>query len=174
MRDMFRSGLLMVLLLAGNAGAMADTASPGIPTQVTAKTSMLPQPAHIAVNEGTLPIAGAFRVTTNGCGEGFADHAVARFQHDVERLTGLEFNKPDGPALTISCKSSAMPDALTAKESYHLAVTAQGIMLSAEEPIGVSRGLATLRQLVDLGDGATLHFATVDDKPRLAWRGLMQ
>ncbi|WP_051421389.1 MULTISPECIES: beta-N-acetylhexosaminidase [Burkholderia] len=163
----------MVLLLAGNTGAMADTVSPGMPTQVTAKTSMLPQPAHIAVNEGTLPIAGAFRVTTNGCGEGFADHAVARFQHDVERLTGLEFHKPDGPALTISCKSSAMPDALTAKESYHLAVTAQGIMLSAEEPIGVSRGLATLRQLVDLGEGATLHFATVDDKPRLAWRGLM-
>ncbi len=53
-----------------------------------------------------------------------------------------------------------------ASEAYRLAVTADGVALEADGSLGVLRGLATLRQLIEVNPpSAALPFVTIDDAP---------
>ena len=64
----------------------------------------------------------------------------------------------------------AIPCTITggARESYRLAVTANGVALEAADEAGHARALATLRQL-----GPDLPGLVIEDSPRYPWRGLM-
>ncbi|MGH6997566.1 MAG: beta-N-acetylhexosaminidase, partial [Phenylobacterium sp.] len=78
--------------------------------------------------------------------------------------------------LEITC-AAADPGARTldAREAYRLQVSPRGVALQADGPIGVLRGLATLRQLIETGPGgaASLPLVAIDDAPRFPWRGVM-
>ena len=104
------------------------------------------------------------------------DRAAERFQRDLARLTGVETFAAGGPALEITC-AAADPGALTlkAREAYRLQVSPRGVALQADGPVGVLRGLATLRQLIETGPGgaASLPLVAIDDAPRFPWRGVM-
>ncbi|QKG57488.1 family 20 glycosylhydrolase [Hymenobacter sp. BRD128] len=59
-------------------------------------------------------------------------------------------------------------------ESYHLRVTATGASLVAAGPLGIQRGLATFRQVIErTPQGWRAQFCDIQDAPRFAWRGLM-
>ncbi|WP_159809430.1 family 20 glycosylhydrolase [Cellulomonas citrea] len=60
-----------------------------------------------------------------------------------------------------------------AEEAYRLAVAADGLVLHARGLLGLLRGVATVRQLVELtGAGAWIPAVQVHDAPHHGWRGL--
>ncbi|AMR28749.1 hypothetical protein A0257_17690 [Hymenobacter psoromatis] len=59
-------------------------------------------------------------------------------------------------------------------ESYHLHITATGASLTAASPLGIQRGLATFRQVLErTPHGWRAQFCDIHDQPRFAWRGLL-
>ena len=59
-------------------------------------------------------------------------------------------------------------------ESYRLRVTAAGASLTAASPLGIQRGLATFRQVIEpTAHGWRAQFCDIQDRPRFAWRGLL-
>jgi len=59
-------------------------------------------------------------------------------------------------------------------ESYHLRVTAAGASLTAVSPLGIQRGIATFRQVIEhTPRGWRAQFCDIRDWPRFKWRGLM-
>ncbi|MCG2800868.1 MAG: beta-N-acetylhexosaminidase [Cellulomonas sp.] len=63
--------------------------------------------------------------------------------------------------------------AARAEEAYRLDVDSAGLLLRARGPLGLARGVATVRQLVELGGhGARIPAVQVEDAPHHGWRGL--
>ncbi len=59
-------------------------------------------------------------------------------------------------------------------ESYRLHITATGASLTAPGPLGIQRGLATFRQVIEhTPQGWRAQFCDIQDQPRFAWRGLL-
>ena len=59
-------------------------------------------------------------------------------------------------------------------ESYHLQVTAAGATLTAPSALGMQRGLATFRQVLQATPrGWQAQLCDIRDQPRFAWRGLL-
>jgi hexosaminidase len=59
-------------------------------------------------------------------------------------------------------------------ESYRLHITATGASLTAVGPLGIQRGLATFRQVIEhTPRGWRAQFCDIQDQPRFAWRGLL-
>lgn len=133
-----------------------------------AQPALTPQPKSATWTEGELKLDGAFQVTWRDCRDARMTPAAARFQRDAAALTGMDLSRKTGPALSIACRADP------AAEGYRLTIVADGVTLDADGPLGVLRGLATLRQLIETNPpGAALPFATIDDAPRFVWRGLM-
>jgi hexosaminidase len=64
--------------------------------------------------------------------------------------------------------------ATSTDESYRLRITATGASLTAVGPLGIQRGLATFRQVLErTPQGWRAQFCDIQDQPRFAWRGLM-
>lgn len=155
MRPLFRLGAAMTTL--------ALAASP-----VAAQPALTPQPKSATWQAGELKLEGAFAASWRDCHDARMTPALARFQGDAAALTGMDLARQTGPALKIACRADP------AAEGYRLTVAADGVALDADGPLGVLRGLATLRQLIQVNPpGAALPFAKIDDAPRFVWRGLM-
>lgn len=59
-------------------------------------------------------------------------------------------------------------------ESYRLRITAAGASLTAAGPLGIQRGLATFRQVLESTPrGWRAQFCDIQDAPRFRWRGLL-
>ncbi len=64
--------------------------------------------------------------------------------------------------------------ATSTDERYRLRVTAAGASLTAVSPLGIQRGLATFRQVIErTPQGWRAQFCDIQDRPRFAWRGLL-
>ena len=157
------AAILAVLTLAAASASAGDAA-------------LMPLPASTTVQSGegqALAISGRFVVRFEGFSDARLQRAVARFQADVNQLTG-EATTTDGAALVIAVTADPAAGTLEAKEAYSLKVAEDGVRLTATGQDGVLRGLATLRQLVQAqGGGFVLPYAQIEDSPRFAWRGLM-
>ena len=170
---MMQRGVFRVALLV-----LALSPRPGV-AEAPAALPLMPWPAEMRPGAGALPIGLTLTVSVEG-GSPLLDRALARF---TRRLSGkgggfvrLAHAEPGGPAtLRVVC-AARDPRFLTleADESYALDVTPNGAELRAAGETGVVRGLATLAQLARK-DGAGLAFAaaSVRDRPRFPWRGLM-
>jgi N-acetyl-beta-hexosaminidase len=63
---------------------------------------------------------------------------------------------------------------IDAREHYSLVVKDNVVVLTADGPAGVLRGLATLRQsITNMPGGFAIPAMVIDDAPRFVWRGLM-
>ena len=139
-----------------------------------AQPALMPQPVAATWGAGELKLDGAFAIETSGCRDAVAGHAADRFQRDAATLTGMALAQRPGPTLNILCKPSDPKADPRAAEAYRLKVTADGVILEADGPLGVLRGLATLRQLIAVNPpGAALPFVAIDDAPRFEWRGVL-
>jgi hexosaminidase len=66
------------------------------------------------------------------------------------------------------------PVSASQDESYRLRVTATGAVLTAPSALGIQRGIATFRQVLERTPrGWRAQFCDIQDRPRFAWRGLM-
>lgn len=145
------------------------------PSFAGAAPALMPQPRAVTWSNGSLAIDGTFSIHWTGCSSPMLDRAAVRFRKDLDRLTGMDLYQRPGPRLDITCRAGD-PGAQTlgAREAYRLTVTAHGVRIDADGPVGVLRGLATLRQMVEVSDSkAGVAFAAVDDTPRFPWRGVL-
>lgn len=153
-------------VVVGSAWAQARPLTP----------ALMPMPASIQWGDGDLRFSGRLQPRWDGETNAFVNQAVERMNADLQRLTGQMGNGPD-VILTIRCCRHTATDSThleVAEEGYRLQVGQDAITLTADTPIGALRGLATLRQLAEPGQGApSLPRVDIRDEPRFAWRGLM-
>jgi hexosaminidase len=146
---------------------------------------LMPAPASMALTTGAVPIDLQFSVGL--AGEGSRSPRVRRsVQRAIERLarqTGvpIQFRVTDhGTAalqITVRRPGHTGPPKLGDDERYTLDLRDGHVMLSAEEPSGLYRGLETFLQMVQPNPaGSTPGFsvsgAHISDEPRFPWRGL--
>lgn len=153
-------------------GAMLAGAMAGMSADAT-QPDLMPLPRAVVTEPGALAVRGAFAVRWAGCGNmSFLDSAIRRLQTDVTRETGLILDGQSAVPVTVRCRDARA--GVDLGEGYTLRVTATGIAIEAEGPMGVLRAFATLRQLVGLSPQAiALPLVTITDGPRFAWRGVM-
>jgi hexosaminidase len=140
--------------------------------------TLMPEPAHLTVDSGWLPIRQGFAVATDKFHDQRLDNAIARTMRQLTQETGVVIGKaPAGAkaALTITVDGPGEAvQGMDENESYSLEVTPAGAHLQAATDVGAMRGLATLVQLVqNSGQGYFLPAVSIQDSPRFAWRGLM-
>jgi hexosaminidase len=143
-----------------------------------AELPLMPWPASISQQTGSLPITSSFSIAAAGAGAADArvQAAIARTYARLTRQTGIPLTPGEGtPALNIVVESSDHrgPQKLGDNERYSLVVTNTQARLSADTPLGALRGLETVLQLVQQDTaGFSLPAVTIHDEPRFPWRGL--
>jgi len=142
---------------------------------------LLPWPAGVETGSRALTLeSAAFEAVFEG---DVAEHrndlvinAVRELSQEVARKTSLPF----AAAVPVRILSAGLSDAMRGvvevpgpaeDESYWLVVDDAGIFVEAATVWGVLHGLTTLAQLVD--DGGRIPHASIDDRPRFGWRGLL-
>ncbi|MGA2185045.1 MAG: family 20 glycosylhydrolase [Bryobacteraceae bacterium] len=148
-----------------------------ITPSLAADLNLMPWPAHVAAGKGALALEGSLTISVHG-GDQRVAHAVERFVAQLRRQTGTPFDAEfpaDSGRIVIACGGpGAGVQQLGNDESYTLTVDDHQARLGAPNPLGVLRGLQTLRQLVQAGDqGWIIPAVTIEDRPRFPWRGLM-
>ncbi|GBQ85817.1 beta-N-acetylhexosaminidase [Gluconacetobacter johannae DSM 13595] len=163
-RAMWGAGVALVALLSAAGVARAAPA-------------LMPYPASVRFDAGSLSIPEGVSVTWEGARTPMLERAVGRFRARLAALGGIPAPAADAPAATqLHIHVGADPAYLSvaAREGYRLTVDVHGIDLAADGPAGVLHGLATLLQLVRAGpQSPAIAFARIDDAPRFAWRGVM-
>ncbi len=140
---------------------------------------LMPVPAKVSFQSGRMTIDGSFAVSVEGKPQPGLSASVQRMMNRLEARTGLEMatglNPPVGAKLVIHCKG-ASPSVPKFKqdESYTLDITPTQAVLSANETVGILRGLETFLQLVDSdSSGYYVPAVSIQDSPRFPWRGLL-
>jgi hexosaminidase len=152
------------------------------PMRLTAQAQtplpIMPLPSHVVQGQGQFLIDGNFGIALEGYSEPRLQQAQQRFLVMLSRETGIplwreaQFNQP-----SFVIKTAGPGDAvqqLGEDESYHLEISANHVLLSAPNPLGILHGLQTFLQLVrTTPQGFSVPVVTIDDQPRFPWRGLM-
>jgi hexosaminidase len=183
------SGQLLVFTVAlwlavcwqgGPTRAQSDKAQAPVqastsPRAPAALTALMPQPRSVDYGDGWLHVQGGFRVEWLGSRNAVLDRAVLRFQHDVARRTGLDVGRASAAQLRIDCRGEDTGSlTIDACERYSLGVNEDAVVLTADGPVGVLRGLATLRQsITNVPGGFAIPAMVIEDTPRFVWRGVM-
>ena len=149
----------------------------------TSELSLMPWPAKVDRGEGQFAINANFTAAISGAGSSDVRVRVAveRMLSRLYRQTGI----PVAPRVNADATSTFMLVAVENKssdkgvqrlgddESYRLSVASNRVRLSANEPLGVLRGLETFLQLVRPSvDGYAAPAVEITDQPRFPWRGL--
>ncbi|GAB3226895.1 beta-N-acetylhexosaminidase [Glycomyces halotolerans] len=144
------------------------------------RISLIPQPRHLTATGGELDLASLGAIVapdpeTTGLAWLLSDL--------LARGTGLRLPVAeafDGPAVRLRLEGSRPQDLTTEAEAYRLEAGPGGVDLSAAHPAGISRGIATLRQLLPAASlrsapsaEAKVPNVVIEDEPRLRWRGVM-
>jgi hexosaminidase len=157
-------------------GAVISTPHAGGQSATT--LPLMPMPASVTVGQGEFVIDGQFGVAFDGFTEPRLMRARERFLDTLTVETGIPFFRESGARGAHFQVHAAGPSKLIQElgedESYQLTISADGVKLSAPNPLGVMRGLQTFLQMVRITPrGFTVPVVTIDDKPRFPWRGLM-
>ncbi len=169
--------LVVMMTLAATSGVlMSGTAAAQTPQAFV--NTLMPEPAHLTVGSGWLPIGKGFAAATDKFHDQRLDDAIARAMEQLTQETGVVIQeKPAGTRagliITVDGPGEAV-QGVDENESYSLDVTPQGAHLQAATDVGAMHGLATLEQLVqNSGQGYFLPAVSIQDSPRFVWRGLM-
>jgi hexosaminidase len=161
--------------LAQSDKAREPTQASTAPKAHAAVTALMPHPRSIDYGDGWLHVNGGFQVEWVGYRNSVVDRAVLRFQNEVARRTGLDVDRAGAEQLRIDCQEEDKGYlTIDAREHYSLVVKDDAVVLTADGPAGVLRGLATLRQsITNVRGGFAIPAMVIDDAPRFVWRGLM-
>jgi hexosaminidase len=165
-----RISLIVVAALVFASPAMAQQ-----PNQL----NLMPMPASVQSGSGSLPVDRSFSVAITGFQDARLERGAQRFLAQLSRQTGILFTQSGvhspNPTLQITADhGSEKVQRLGEDESYQLAVSATGAKLTAPNTLGILHGLQTFLQLVEPGTTSfAVPAATIDDRPRFPWRGLL-
>ena len=144
-----------------------------------AQPNVMPWPAKFSPRQGSLAIDQKFRIALTGYQEPRLRSAASRTMARISRQTGIQFDPNSSgniaeATLVIHCGHAGEPiQQLGEDETYRLEITAKQARLSANNPLGILRGMETFLQLIETGSQkVTVPAAVIDDKPRFPWRGL--
>jgi hexosaminidase len=105
---------------------------------------------------------------------GFAAHAQRPLMPVPAQATWQAGHYRFATAPLLALHRQTTGPATSTDESYHLRVTAAGASLTAVGPLGIQRGLATFRQVIEsTPKGWRAQLCDIQDAPRFAWRGLL-
>ena len=159
--------LACVLIFPMRLSAQAQTTLP-----------IMPLPSHVVEGQGQFLIDGNFGIELQGYTEPRLQRAKQRFLVTLSRETGIPlWRQAQFDQTNFVIKTGGASDAvqqLGEDESYHLEISANHVVLSAPNPLGILHGLQTFLQLVrTTPQGFSVPVVTIDDQPRFPWRGLM-
>jgi len=160
------SAVLLAIVAAATSGVAAET--------------VMPLPAEFHPASGRLAVTAGFSCAIRGHDDSRLEEGIARALRRWEARTGLTFARPavsdtEAATLVVECggPGKAVP-ALDEDESYVLTIGPQKALLRAPTVIGALRGLETLLQMLQADDqGYFVSAATISDRPRFPWRGLL-
>jgi hexosaminidase len=141
--------------------------------------TLMPEPAHLAAQEGSLAITNSFTAATDSFHDDRLDAAVAHMLTRLENHTGMQIAQTPASSgtatLTITVDGAGEAiQSVDENESYSLDVTLTGAHLKAATDVGAMHGLETFLQLVQTdGSNYFLPAVSIQDTPRFRWRGLM-
>ncbi len=157
--------------------SMACALSPAAATAAPADTgNLMPVPASVTFDAGGLALDARFGVTVEGPADARVQRAVERLLVRLTRLTGIPIVRSGSrPLLTVVCLHPRVGTQRAVEdESYSLRVAPDGAVLRAPTTYGALRGLETFAQLVEQTPaGFVVRAATIEDRPRFPWRGLL-
>src|SRR5258708_30453696 len=134
------------------------------------RLNLMPLPANLQMDSGSLRIDSSFSVALTGHTEGRLDRAVQRFLRQLSRQTALPLSgKPSTkPTLTVHTDHASKDvQELGEDESYTLAIAPDGAKIDAPTTIGAMHALQTFLQLVEVSPtGCTAPAVTIQRKPR--------
>ncbi|MGA2382779.1 MAG: family 20 glycosylhydrolase [Gemmatimonadales bacterium] len=142
----------------------------------------MPAPESLSVQAGRLALDSTFTFASTGYTDPRLVRAMSRAMRRLEGRTSLIL--PRGPVAAESAGVAQLVVRVTGPggavqgvdedESYALTVGARQVQLEAPTVVGALRGLETFLQLAQ-GDasGWYLPLATIHDRPRFTWRGLL-
>ena len=147
---------------------------------------LLPWPVSAQFPPGQVEINTGFSISLSGTGskDERVKTAAARIVERLARQTGLPLlpklaDSPERAAMRIVVERAdhKPPQQPGDDEGYSLGISATGIRLAADQPLGVLRGLETFLQLVRQNTppappGFSVPYAEIRDEPRFPWRGL--
>ncbi|MGB7189092.1 MAG: family 20 glycosylhydrolase, partial [Acidobacteriaceae bacterium] len=174
---MLRRTMLALLTGALFTGAGALTAM-GQADHAFVNT-LMPEPAHLSVQSGDLPLSTSFTAATDSFHDARLDNAISRMLLRLEDHSGIQIARTPSAAksatllITVDGPGEAV-QSLDENETYSLDVTSSGAHLKAATDVGAMRGLTTFLQLVQNdGSGFFVPAVSIQDSPRFRWRGLM-
>jgi hexosaminidase len=152
-------------LVIGCLGASILLAS----THVAAEISIIPQPQHMAVGEGSYRLDADTGIDAPSDAR---SREIVSFLRDAVRdetsIRLSESTHAHGIVLAID-------PTVKGEEAYRLSVTTRGVIIQASTDKGLFWGVQTLRQLLPLehGSPAQIPAVQIEDAPAFAYRGFM-
>ena len=145
------------------------------------KKILIPYPQACSFNGAKFMVNEGFTISVSGQPGKRIYSAATRMLTRLKGRTGLFITQQEVvhgagmPASGLLIRvTRAANNILGEDESYHLVLTVDGIMLNAETDLGAIRGLETILQLLQAGNGYYyLPGCIIDDAPRFPWRGLL-
>ena len=172
--------LLLLIILALGAFAyykLVIYQPPAISAEDRANIDLMPLPAKLELNGDFADLSKGLKVNYLKFKSKNIARAVDRYVERLENKLGRRSINSDGVMLNICCLADAQNQAQQEKEdeSYTLEIETDEILLEANSPYGIYRGLETLFQLVSQNEEGDFVIPTADvvDTPRFPWRGIM-
>ncbi|WP_025272991.1 beta-N-acetylhexosaminidase [Haloglycomyces albus] len=146
---------------------------------------LIPQPQKMREADGQLAVSDLTEIVASQQRD--RDLAVLLsqrlFSGTGHYLPVVEQKSGNGRSVVLSSDADldASEIAEVAQERYELTVDSDGVVLQGATPAALSRAVATFKQLLPSdafrrGGGttaATIPFVSIEDQPRLRWRGMM-
>lgn len=127
------------------------------------KPAIIPAPQVVKWADGALTLKDTVTVSASD------SRLPGLFGSYLERLTGMTTQSvADGADVRFVDDES-----LVGEEAYRIHVSPGGVTVAASSPAGHFYGAMTLVQMLDGADKGILPLGTVEDAPRLEWRGAM-
>lgn len=150
------------------------------------QVAVMPLPLGLSIGSGRLPVTASQRLFLRDPADRRVRAGVARALRRLEERTGLAFARQSDSDFVLAEQAATATwvidwmhpgsdvPRLGEDESYILEITSSQATLRAPTALGVLHGLETCLQLLQShAAGWYLPEATIHDRPRFPWRGLM-
>ena len=139
--------------------------------------ALMPMPAELTLGAGRLRLDSTFAITLGGFQDERLRRGVLRALVRLEARLGTPVRRDSSAAPQLVVRAAGGGQLIQTPEedeSYRLVVSPSGAELQAPTVVGALRGLETFQQLVSADSaGFYLPEATINDRPRFRWRGLL-
>ncbi|GAA4807452.1 glycoside hydrolase family 20 protein [Olivibacter ginsenosidimutans] len=136
--------------------------------------TIIPKPLESTVQSGTFKLTKSVSIVVDKKQPELlkiAEMLQTYIQAISKQNLTISDNKTPNSVSSIQLKLSDQSESL-GKEGYRLQVTPSEVTLEAYQPNGMFYAMQTLTQLLT-SDAKALQAATITDKPRFEWRGMM-